>query len=63
MIETYLTLFANLRIDRARNRYPARTLHRAPHKPFLLLPVMDLIATGLLSENFLEPSFVDGVRS
>jgi len=27
-----------------RDRYPAITNHRAPHKPFLLLSVMDLIA-------------------
>ena len=31
-------------------------MHRAPHKPFLLLTVMDLIAQGIITENFIEPS-------
>ena len=57
MIETYLHGFANLRTDRGRNRYPAVTLHRAPHKPFLLLSVMDLIAQGIITDNFIEPYF------
>ena len=57
MIETYLQGFANLRTDKGRNRYPAFTLHRAPHKPFLLLSIMDLIAQGVITENFIAPSF------
>ena len=57
MIENYLHLFSNLRTDKARNRYSALTLHRAPHKPFLLLSVMDLIAHGVIAENFIEPSY------
>jgi putative restriction endonuclease len=44
MIERYLQMFANLRTDRGRDRYPEITYQRAPHKPFLLLSVMDLIA-------------------
>ena len=57
MIEKYLKLFANLRTDKNRNRYPSVTTHRAPHKPLLLLSVMDLIAQGVIYENFIEPSF------
>ena len=57
MIERYLQQFANLRTDKARNRYPAFTLHRAPHKPILQLSVIDLIASGQITENFIEPSF------
>ena len=57
MLETYLHRFSNLRTDRGRNRYPAATLHRAPHKPFLLLSVMDLIAQGAIAGNLIEPSF------
>ena len=57
MIKRYLQQFGNLRTDKARNRYPALTFHRAPHKPFLLLSVMDLIAQGIITENFIEPSF------
>ena len=57
MIETYLHQFAQLRTDRGRNRYPAFTLHRAPHKSLLLMSVMDLIAQGTIIENFIKPSF------
>jgi putative restriction endonuclease len=57
MIESYLQVFSKLRTDRGRNRYPAATNHRAPHKPFLLLSIMDLIAQGLITNNFIEPSF------
>lgn len=56
-IETYIKNFAKLRTDKNRNRYPALTNHRAPHKPFLLLAVMDLIAQGQITTNFIEPSF------
>ena len=57
MLENYLHKFARLRTDRGRNRYPSATNHRPPHKPFLLLSVMDLIAQGQIIENFIEPSF------
>jgi len=57
MFEKYLQMFANLRTDRGRDRYPEITYHRAPHKPFLLLSVMDLIAQGRITQNLIEPSF------
>jgi len=57
MLEKYLQMFANLRTDRGRDRYSQITYHRAPHKPFLLLSVMDLIAQGRITENLIEPSF------
>ncbi|GAC1509489.1 MAG: HNH endonuclease [Chloroflexota bacterium] len=43
-LETFAHLFASLRSDTIRARYPAETLHRAPHKPLLLLAVLDLFA-------------------
>jgi len=46
---------AKLQTDRGRDRYPDITCHRAPHKPFLLLSVMDLIAEGRVTHNFIEP--------
>ena len=46
MLEKYASLFSKLRTDKGRHRYPAITKHRAPHKPFLLLSVMDLITRG-----------------
>ena len=56
MLEEYIDRFVNLRTDKGRDRYPQVTLHRAPHKPFLLLSIMDLIAQGQITENFIEPS-------
>jgi putative restriction endonuclease len=44
MLEQYLQRFAKLRTDRSRDRYPEIIYRRAPHKPFLLLSIMDLIA-------------------
>jgi putative restriction endonuclease len=57
MLDDYLHKLSNLRTDRGRNRYPIYTLHRAPHKPFLLLSIMDLVAQGSITKNFIEPSF------
>lgn len=51
MLEKYLQMFGKLRTDRGRDRYPEITYHRAPHKPFLLLCVMDLIAQGRITLN------------
>ncbi len=57
MLKNYLHKLSNLRTDKNRNRYPIYTLHRAPHKPFLLLSIMDLIAEGSITKNFIVPSF------
>jgi len=46
LIETYLYRFFNSQTAKACNLYPALTLHRAPHKPFLLLSIMDLVTQG-----------------
>jgi putative restriction endonuclease len=56
MLGNYLQKFAKLRTDKGRDRYPETTCHRAPHKPFLLLSVMDLVAQGRISQNLIEPS-------
>jgi putative restriction endonuclease len=56
MLEDYLRKFARLRTDAGKHRYPATTCHRAPHKPLLLLSVMDHIAEGVITENFIRPS-------
>lgn len=56
MLDNYLLMFANLRTDRGRDRYPEITYHRAPHKPFLLLSVINLIAHGRITQNLIEPS-------
>jgi putative restriction endonuclease len=56
MLEKYIQMFARHRTDRGRNRYPEITYHRAPHKPFLLLSFMDLMAQGRITKNLIEPS-------
>ena len=57
MIEKYIQKFSNLHTDKNRHRWSALTCHRAPHKPFLLLSIMDLIAQGRITDNFITPSF------
>jgi hypothetical protein len=57
MLDQKLQMFARLRTDRGRNRYPDITYHRAPHKPFLLLSVMDLLGQGRITQNLIEPCY------
>lgn len=49
-------LFAHLRSDTNRIRYPSDTLHRAPHKPLLLLSVLDLAAERGIPDGRIEVS-------
>ncbi|MGX9365601.1 HNH endonuclease [Desulfoplanes sp. PS50] len=51
----YQHLFAKLNPNKNRHKFPATTRHGAPHKPFLLLAIMDLVAGGLVSENRFVP--------
>src|SRR5215813_6543331 len=53
-LESYLERFAKRRSDSSRSRWPATTYYRAPHKPVLLLAVIDLIAEGTVSANLIE---------
>ena len=57
MLEKYLQMLAKLRTDKGRDRYPAITCHHAPHKPVLLLSMIDLVAQGRITENLIEPSY------
>lgn len=50
-LEQYRQAFFKLRSD-VKPYWPAATLHRAPHKPFLLLSIMDLIANDRVKSNF-----------
>jgi len=56
-LSQYLKIFSCLRTDKNRKRWSALTTYKVPHKPFLLLSIMDLIAQGSITENFIEPSF------
>ena len=55
MLEKYLWMFAKLRTGKG--RYPEITYHRAPHKPFLLLSIIDLITQVRITQNLIEPSY------
>lgn len=55
-MEKYIKSFGKLRSDAVPNRWPAETQHRAPHKPLLLLSVMDLIEQGVITKNLIELS-------
>jgi putative restriction endonuclease len=57
MLEKYLQMLGNLRTDKGRDRYPEITYHRAPHKPFVRLSNIDLIAQGRITGNLIEPSY------
>lgn len=54
MLDHYRQAFSKLRTDASPARWSARTRHRAPHKPLLLLSVMDLFAQGLITSNLIE---------
>lgn len=53
-LDKYLKAFTSLHTDKGKNRYPAVTKYRAPHKPILLLSVIDLIEEGKIKNNLIE---------
>ena len=54
MLETYKKAFSKLRSDAVPTRWSPATNNRAPHKPFLLLALLDLIAQQEITTNFIE---------
>ena len=56
-LDCYLQSFSTLRTAANRQHWSADTHYKAPYKPFLLLSILDLIASGAISRNFIEPSF------
>ena len=52
----YAARFARLRTNRNRNVWSEVTAHQAPHKPILLLSVLDLFDSGEISSNLVEIS-------
>jgi len=55
-LDNFIAKFSRLRTDKDRNRWSDLTGHQAPHKPFVLLSVMDLMAEGVITQNFIGPS-------
>lgn len=56
MIAEYLRSFGHLKRDINRTRWTSVTNFGAPYKPLLLLSVFDLIAQGVIEQNFIEIS-------
>jgi putative restriction endonuclease len=54
MLDQYRQVLSKLRTDASPARWSARTCHRAPHKPLLLLSVMDLLTQGSITSNLVE---------
>jgi len=52
----YANRFASLRTDKSRSRWSDATRNRAPHKPLLLLSVLDLFERGEIASNLVELS-------
>jgi RNA polymerase sigma factor (sigma-70 family) len=55
-LQKYLQLFGNLRTSKSHKHWGEDTLYQAPHKPLLLLSVVDLYADGELETNLIELS-------
>jgi putative restriction endonuclease len=55
-IGDYAERFARLRTNRNRKVWTGVTAHQAPHKPMLLLCVLDLFDSGGISSNLIEIS-------
>jgi putative restriction endonuclease len=56
VLESYIKRFAELHTATSRAGWTASTRHCAPHKPLLLLAVMDLFAEGSIGANLIEPT-------
>jgi len=56
MLATYVNKFANLNTDKSKSRWGEETYYRAPHKPLLLLAILDLFAEGNLQINLIDLS-------
>ncbi|MFN2456303.1 MAG: hypothetical protein ABR577_19065 [Pyrinomonadaceae bacterium] len=54
MLAGYVAAFERLRSDTSRARWSSLTKYRAPHKPLLLLAVLDSISQGIIKNNLIE---------
>ena len=53
-LDHYLHKFAHLHVNKNRETWTAVTTFRAPHKPLLLLSILDLFPQGNISANLIE---------
>ncbi len=52
-LDQYLSLVSHLHTDKNHTSWTAVTTFRAPHKPLLLLAVLDLFAQGSITTNLI----------
>jgi putative restriction endonuclease len=50
-LDRYLKSFSRLRTYKDRKRWSALTTYQDPHKPFLLISIMELVAQGSITER------------
>jgi putative restriction endonuclease len=55
-IDCYIKAFSELRTDKNKNSWSAATTFRAPHKPLLLLSILDQISKKKINKEFIAPS-------
>lgn len=55
MLQHYVTRFASLQTNKNFKKWSEDTNYQAPHKPLLLLTVIDLFAQGKIVTNLIEP--------
>ncbi|MCZ7554451.1 MAG: hypothetical protein M5U05_18045 [Anaerolineales bacterium] len=62
MLAEYVARFASLQTNKNQRCWPPDTLHQAPHKPFLLLTIIDLFEQSRVTRNLVEitPELVEG---
>ncbi|MBC2717466.1 MAG: HNH endonuclease [Desulfobacteraceae bacterium] len=57
MLEEFIQKLKNLRTDKNRKKWSPLTCYQAPHKPFVLLSIMDHFAQGVITKKIIEPTF------
>lgn len=54
LLSNYINHFSNLHTDHNRTRWTSITKFQSPHKPFLLLSVLDLYSQGLITNGVIH---------
>ncbi len=53
-LQHYIDVFSKLSTDKSKARWDDTTRYRAPHKPLLLLAMIDLFSEGIIEANLIE---------
>ncbi len=55
-LDSYLLKFSKIKAEKSTNTSTKFTHYKSPCKPLLLLSILDHIATGLITKNYIEPT-------